>query len=341
MNKVLRFEITDKCNQNCDMCWSTSWKHVDMEWESVKKLIDDFASMYKDGIVVLTSREPLLSCNFKKTVDYATELGLVVKLLTNGTLLSEEMCDYITRSNIDFISISLHGDEEYHNKLVKSNNSYQRIIKGLLNLNKYKIKNNREDLEVRITTVINRNLLDSIEDVVNVAACYNTSLRVQHLMWHGKKVQKKHVEALRKRFGSDDSLIYGFPSSVDVNALEVLKILDRAYLLSKKKNVDFQDYPHLDNNKILEWYSKDQLIINDLYCDHVMESIRVRANGNVTLCQYIDENMGNVEFDSLDSIVNNYEEIAKELMDGKVFPICSRCCHVQSNDKIKVLNKRI
>lgn len=37
MSKVLRFEITDKCNLNCEMCWSTNWKHEDMEINTIKK----------------------------------------------------------------------------------------------------------------------------------------------------------------------------------------------------------------------------------------------------------------------------------------------------------------
>ena len=35
MSRVLRFEITDKCNLNCEMCWSTNWKHEDMEMTTI------------------------------------------------------------------------------------------------------------------------------------------------------------------------------------------------------------------------------------------------------------------------------------------------------------------
>ena len=66
--KILRFEITDKCNQKCDMCWSTDWEHKDLEWPFVEKMIIDYSNMYPKGIVVLTSREPLLSSNFEKVL---------------------------------------------------------------------------------------------------------------------------------------------------------------------------------------------------------------------------------------------------------------------------------
>lgn len=29
-DKILRFEITDRCNMRCDMCWSKEWKHNDL-----------------------------------------------------------------------------------------------------------------------------------------------------------------------------------------------------------------------------------------------------------------------------------------------------------------------
>ena len=50
MSRVLRFEITDKCNLNCEMCWSTNWKHEDMEMTTIKKIIEDFSRHEKNGI---------------------------------------------------------------------------------------------------------------------------------------------------------------------------------------------------------------------------------------------------------------------------------------------------
>ena len=42
--KILRLEITDKCNMNCSMCWSTKWNHTEMTWDELHKLIFEYAS---------------------------------------------------------------------------------------------------------------------------------------------------------------------------------------------------------------------------------------------------------------------------------------------------------
>ena len=41
-DKILRFEITDRCNMRCDMCWSKEWKHNDLSDKKVEKIIYDF-----------------------------------------------------------------------------------------------------------------------------------------------------------------------------------------------------------------------------------------------------------------------------------------------------------
>ena len=38
MSKVLRLEITDKCNLKCAMCWSTDWNHADLTFDELKTI---------------------------------------------------------------------------------------------------------------------------------------------------------------------------------------------------------------------------------------------------------------------------------------------------------------
>ena len=46
-DKILRFEITDRCNMKCDMCWSKDWKHNDLSDKKVAKIIYDNSSHYR------------------------------------------------------------------------------------------------------------------------------------------------------------------------------------------------------------------------------------------------------------------------------------------------------
>ena len=79
------------------------------------------------------------------------------------------------------------------------------------------------------------------------------------------------------------------------------------------------------------------------YCDHVSESIRVRANGDISLCQYIDRYYGNVMIDGFDRLLDSeeYKTVSDNLMKGKLFPICNHCCHLRTNVVETSKNKKI
>jgi hypothetical protein len=61
----------------------------------------------------------------------------------------------------------------------------------------------------------------------------------------------------------------------------------------------------------------------------------MRANGDITLCQYIDRFYGNANQSTLEQILSSqeYKDISKKLIDGKLFPICYHCCHLRKKDK--------
>lgn len=70
----------------------------------------------------------------------------------------------------------------------------------------------------------------------------------------------------------------------------------------------------------------------------------MRANGDITLCQYIDKYICNAKNNNYLQIADKeYDSISKKLLDGELFPICMHCCHLRfknsKNEKGK--NKKI
>lgn len=333
MNNVLRFEITDKCNQRCKMCWSLNWNHQELEWDTIKKTLEEFAVLSPKGIVVLTSREPLISDNFEKVLLLATSLGLDIKILTNGTLLDNKKCLDIIKSNVSFVGISLHGNKNFHNLIVNIKDGYKRTLLGLTNLAKYKKKYDKNNLEIRITTVIHENLIESLDTVIDNAYRYGACLRLQHFMWHPTNIKKIHRLDIKQKFDYEDDIIEGFPSSVNISGQEVLNLIKRAKELCDNKKIDLQIYPDMSDEEVLSWYNDKKLETSRKFCDHVGTSIRLRANGDVSLCQYIDKSFGNIRENSLKHIIYEnklYQKISTDLANGKLFPICERCCHARS-----------
>lgn len=333
--KILRLEITDKCNLKCEMCWSCEWKHNDMQLDELKRIITDYKKKEENGTVVLTSREPLLSLNFTEVLDLCTNLNLDIKILTNCTLMNEMICKKIMESNVSLVGVSLHGDQELHDSIVRVNGAYLKTINGIRLLDEYRRKHNK-DLEIRITTIMRKELYDNINLIMKISKKYNANLRIQHMMWYHDEEKNMNIKMINDRYGYTDYIIEGFPSNTNISCESVSEIIEKSKKLALKYGVDLQVYPELNKNKLREHYSENSSIKHEGYCDHPSESIRVRANGDVSFCQYIDRKIGNLRIDSLDDIIYNNEQyklMCAEFLDGKLLPVCEKCCHYINEKK--------
>jgi MoaA/NifB/PqqE/SkfB family radical SAM enzyme len=110
--KWIAWEITRRCNLNCVHCRSSSELeivgHPDFSLEEAKRVLDDISS-YASPVVVLSGGEPLLREDVFDIAAYGTEKGLRMCLATNGTLVTDEICEKIKKAGIRMVSLSLDG----------------------------------------------------------------------------------------------------------------------------------------------------------------------------------------------------------------------------------------
>ena len=110
--KWIAWEITRRCNLNCVHCRSSSQMeikgHPDFSFNEAKRVLDDISS-YAKPVVVLSGGEPLLRKDVFDIAAYGTQKGLRMCLATNGTLVTDEICEEIKQSGIRMVSLSLDG----------------------------------------------------------------------------------------------------------------------------------------------------------------------------------------------------------------------------------------
>jgi radical SAM protein with 4Fe4S-binding SPASM domain len=134
---------TNKCNFSCTYCFADALKSPakDMDWQTAEKTIDLILAYPSDfGTIEFAGGEPLLKFDLiRKIIDrvikQAHKKGKTYKfnIQSNGTLINEEMAEFIRKYNID-ISFSLDGDPTLNNitRYSKSpEGTYNAIIKGM------------------------------------------------------------------------------------------------------------------------------------------------------------------------------------------------------------------
>jgi len=106
------FELSPRCNLDCKMCYvhlnNEQIKHNELTTEQWILLIDE-ASAAGMMYATLTGGECLLYPGFKKIYEHLQSLGVLITILTNGTLLDEEMVEWIAQRSPQRVQISVYG----------------------------------------------------------------------------------------------------------------------------------------------------------------------------------------------------------------------------------------
>ncbi|MFH1728747.1 MAG: radical SAM protein [Pseudomonadota bacterium] len=141
--KWIAWEATRRCNLECIHCRSSSFDEAsDSHFSKVDvfKLIDDISS-FSNPTMVLTGGEPLLRKDIFEIASYGSSKGLNMAMATNGTLVSDEICEKIIKSGIKIASLSFDASSALiHDDFRKSEGAFESSIKAAELFKKHNIK---------------------------------------------------------------------------------------------------------------------------------------------------------------------------------------------------------
>ena len=108
------FEVTERCNLDCVHCFihqskgSKRGRNPEMSLDEIKRILDQMAEA---GVInlLLTGGEVFVRPDFLKIYQHAKQLGMLVMVFTNGTLITEEIADFFGEWPPYFIEISCYG----------------------------------------------------------------------------------------------------------------------------------------------------------------------------------------------------------------------------------------
>ena len=142
--------VTSKCNLRCKYCYEGNDKsQSDMNIDTASKAIDFITEMIltkeeptRKHRVVFHGGEPMLNFELikfiKNRLDKTIPKDYIIDYITtiNGTILNNEMIDFIKQNNI-FLSISIDGTKEVHNQnriYPDGKGSYSTLATNLIKL---------------------------------------------------------------------------------------------------------------------------------------------------------------------------------------------------------------
>lgn len=132
----ISIDITNKCNLRCRHCCISAGENIcgdDLSEDDIMLIVKQVVSMQPASICI-SGGEPLIRKDFTDIVRYIrSHYSKKLILMTNATLIGEEMADFIAH-NFDGVDVSIDGFDEDSCKILRGAGTFDKCIRGIKNL---------------------------------------------------------------------------------------------------------------------------------------------------------------------------------------------------------------
>ena len=150
---MVRIELTTKCNYRCQHCFIEDYSCEGLTTKEIFKLLDN---LRKFGVFVVefTGGEVFLRKDFLDILRYARKLKFYVSVLSNISLLTDDIIAELKTLSLDCISTTLFSmDDNINDSITNGVNTATRTINNLIKLSEAGIR-------IQVKTVLMKNNAD-------------------------------------------------------------------------------------------------------------------------------------------------------------------------------------
>ena len=308
-------EITQICNERCVHCYIPhETKTTKMEDEDFFNLIDELKKLESVVDVKISGGECMTHPSFKNFISYVKKSGFHLTIMTNLTLLDNEIVQILKEGSMSKVQVSLFSlKSEIHDAITKRPGSLNTVLNNINILQK-------ENIQVCIATQIMEINKDEIEDIY--LFCKNNNFDI-NLDWTITAQQDGNTQNLVQR----------------VNDISYYKKI--CLIRSKYENNFTSNY--LESLKLP---LKDK---NSSLCSAGMNMLHISSNLDIHPCPGWMLKVGNLKNETIENIWNNSEKLkyvrnltlqnftkCSECNNRNTCTICLAQAFCENNDKFEV-----
>ncbi|MCX8128622.1 MAG: radical SAM protein [Clostridia bacterium] len=131
------FELTPRCNLKCKMCYvcqpvndkqTMANERSAEEWIRLAKEMRDAGVLF----LLLTGGEVFLREDFKEIYEQISEMGFIIQIYTNATMITPEIAKWLGKRPPSKVSVTLYGSTpEMYEKVCGFADGYERTVRGI------------------------------------------------------------------------------------------------------------------------------------------------------------------------------------------------------------------
>ena len=245
----LHIEISSKCNERCVHCYIPHEKKIAIMAPQM------FYDILKQGMklnllnVIISGGEPMIHKNFMDFLRKCNEYNLSVNVLSNLTLLNQDIVKEMKCNPLLSVQTSLYSmDYRIHDAITGATGSFQKTRAAILNL----VEN---DIPVQISCPIMKQNADCYKEVIAWGKSHNINVNSDYVI-----------------IGKYDHTTQNLVCRLSMDDIEQIII----------KNIE--DNPQYIESMEKEYDIKKNLHPNDYLCSVCYSSICISETGNVYPC---------------------------------------------------------
>lgn len=301
MPDALQINFTFLCNLRCKMCsqherlesFKAQQRPYEIAMPTMKKMIKEAAQMRIPSLILIGG-EPFLEPHLFELVSYAHESGIHgITVVTNGTIMSEDVVNKMFDSDLPNLSISIDASSEETYSKIRGEHVFNKVIANINFLNEMKQRFRRwAPSIVCVCTIMNQNLQELL-DVVHLCR----RLKINRIIF--QPVVADNTDQANPDFNS--------PVFIPPERLAELDSQINALIQYKKSSSDNYAFiaNSIDNLNLIKKYFRQQVRPHHLPCYAGYNRLQVVQEGKIYFCvsqkQY-ESTFGNVATDSLRSL---------------------------------------
>lgn len=318
--QILEFEVTNRCNLNCKMCFFKNKALCTNELKTCE--IKSFIKKLPDSIkcAFLTGGEPFLREDIIQILTYLDEAGISSTVLTNGTILTEQIADgLVNLKYLNGVTISLDSLGPSHNSIRGKEGTFEAVMDTIQRLK-------RRNVNIDIVTVLLKDNLDDIEKMAAYAKKnkLNYFIQPENIFLLEDALKTAHILNLK---GENADTILRQKGKSSLSEVPVAKIKRTI------RNIRSMGIGSSTGSKAF-WYLPEEYLCDTIRSSGVefmcldYDTLHVDPCGNIIGCMAIRKPFGNILKDDIVDLWNSaeYKNFRLTLIKNNLLPICSQCC---------------
>ncbi len=323
-------DVTRCCNISCACCrWHSPYGKLpspgnqsvqDIPLDMFKKLCEELRDMGTESMTLTGEGEPLLHSDLFEMIYTAKKMGFVVKLTTNGILLTENIIMSLIDSELDVLEVSMweNSKEGYErNYPGTSPVTFDKVATNLKRLKTLKQEKGSVLPALSIHQPINKfnyRTIDASVDFAQTNGCDELTF-APLIPW------------------PEEFKSFSLSKDEEKSVCELLvKIKSRLKKNDLKHNIDI----------VLMGYATGKKGSDILPCYVAWVHAHIKVDGTILPCCAYEKSLGNINENSFKEIWNNsrfssFRKIAatvEGLAEISEYCCCTSCCYIKDNYRI-------